>query len=277
MRFDPLIEAAAAPTLARICRDRERATHRPIRRFLEYLEQHLLVPDLSIRRIVQAGGKAMSEERVREAFRQATKRTPTTYAKECRLEVGARLLRKTQLSVEQIAGALGYSTRAYFASAFSAWSGYTPTRYREAKTADRLFAAAAAPTLARIRRDHERASQPVKAILVYLRRRLFDSSLTTSQLLRASGFPGGKAPAAVNAFRDVVSVSLTPYAYIEDCRLEVAGVLLWASDLTVTAIAIRVGYARCGSFSAAFERWSGLRPTVFRPSKLPPTTWEPSS
>ena len=57
---------------------------------------------------------------------------------------------------------------------------------------------------------------------------------------------------------------LPPYAYIEDCRLEVACRLLTDTDLKVWQIAQLIGYSTLQVFSRAFDRWSGVRPTIFR-------------
>ena len=125
-----------------------------------------------------------------------------------------------------------------------------------------LDAAAAAPTLARIRRDRDRAGRLVKP-LEYLESHLFDPNLNADQLMRACGV--GRPSTASKGFRETTSVSLTPYAYIEDCRLEVASwLLLLRPDLTMDRIATFLGYSTGSVFGDAFERWSGIRPTVYR-------------
>lgn len=47
-----------------------------------------------------------------------------------RLGIAGALLRKTELSVQEIAGRMGYSTSSGFARAFGRWSGQSPSAYR---------------------------------------------------------------------------------------------------------------------------------------------------
>ncbi len=49
---------------------------------------------------------------------------------ETRLGIAGALLRKTELSVQEIAGRMGYSTSGGFARAFGRWSGQSPSAYR---------------------------------------------------------------------------------------------------------------------------------------------------
>lgn len=125
--------------------------------------------------------------------------------------------------------------------------------------ANRLLEAAAAPTMERIRRDRQKAPTQLQPLLAYLETHLFDSDLDANQLKRACGVRDNSLPIYFHH-----ALSLPPYAYIEDCRLEVACRLLRDSDLKVWQIAQLLGYSTLQVFSRAFDRWSGLRPSIFR-------------
>lgn len=118
---------------------------------------------------------------------------------------------------------------------------------------------AAAPTFERIRRDKKRAPVQLQPLLAYLEDHLFDPDLDANQLKRACGVRDNSLPIYFHH-----ALSLPPYAYIEDCRLEVACRLLRDTDLKVWQIAQLLGYSTLQVFSRAFDRWSGLRPSVFR-------------
>jgi AraC-like DNA-binding protein len=53
-------------------------------------------------------------------------------------------------------------------------------------------------------------------------------------------------------------------AIVEECRLEIARVLLCKTDLSVQEIAARTGYSTPSGFARAFARWAGLPPRAYR-------------
>ena len=118
---------------------------------------------------------------------------------------------------------------------------------------------ATAPTLERIRNDRERAPAQIRPLLEYLESHLFDPGLDAKRLKQACGVRDNSLPIYFHQ-----AVSLPPYAYIEDCRMKVACRLLADTDLRVWLIAQRIGYSTLQIFSRAFERWSGVRPSVYR-------------
>ena len=126
-------------------------------------------------------------------------------------------------------------------------------------TNQKLLEAAATPVLERIRRDGKNAPRQVKPLLTYLENHLFDPDLDANHLKRACGVRDNTLPIKFHR-----AVSLPPYAYIEDCRLEVACRLLTDTDLRVWQIAQLIGYSTLQVFSRAFDRWSGVRPTIYR-------------
>ncbi|MGV7211283.1 AraC family transcriptional regulator [Oxalobacteraceae bacterium A2-2] len=66
------------------------------------------------------------------------------------------------------------------------------------------------------------------------------------------------------------TVGATPMDYLLAWRMEIAKELLTAGELTVSAIAERVGYGSSSAFSVAFSRYVGLAPSHYvrsRPSR----------
>ena len=123
----------------------------------------------------------------------------------------------------------------------------------------RFLKEAAAPTLDRIRRDRDGAPAQLKGLLDYVATHLFDAEFDAKRLQEACGVRDNSW--ALDFHR---ALSLPPYAYIEDCRFEIACRLLRDTELKVWQIAQQLGYSTIQVFSRAFDRWSGLRPTVFR-------------
>ena len=71
----------------------------------------------------------------RRTFDRRLKNRGITYkalANEIRFEVACRLLQDTEMSLSQIAAALGYSEASAFTRAFQGWSGQTPSAWRAA-------------------------------------------------------------------------------------------------------------------------------------------------
>lgn len=73
----------------------------------------------------------------------------------------------------------------------------------------------------------------------------------------------GVSPSTLSRrFQTVTGTS--PIAYLNQWRLSLAADLLRDTDLTLSSIATRVGYANPFSLSAAFKRQFGLSPAQYR-------------
>lgn len=125
----------------------------------------------------------------------------------------------------------------------------------------------AALTLERIRRDKRRAPAHMYPLLAYLEGHLFDADLSANRLKVACGITDNNFALCFHS-----ALSLPPYAYIEDCRMEVGCRLLRETDLKIWKIAQLLGYSTLQVFSRAFERWSGFRPRSFRTRVTSPLT-----
>ena len=78
-----------------------------------------------------AASAEMGQSKCCKLFAAYLKETPIEYLTRCRLEKSARLLSDTSLTVHEIANACGFAGGSYFAEAFHAHCGLTPTAYRK--------------------------------------------------------------------------------------------------------------------------------------------------
>ena len=75
----------------------------------------------------QAG---MSEFHFAREFKRSLRLTPKQYVTQCRVEEAGRLLRSTDLKIEEVARRCGYQSASHFAEVFQKHLGLTPSRYR---------------------------------------------------------------------------------------------------------------------------------------------------
>ncbi len=62
---------------------------------------------------------------------------------------------------------------------------------------------------------------------------------------------------------------LTPMAYLEECRMKKAAVLLQETHKEVKEVAWHAGFRNANNFSTAFKRFHGVSPEVFRAQHRP--------
>ena len=74
----------------------------------------------------------MNKYYMAHSFRKYTGLSPIQYLNQRRLEAACQLLRDTDLSVSDIAGATGFSSQSYFTQIFHKVYGITPIKYRRA-------------------------------------------------------------------------------------------------------------------------------------------------
>jgi AraC family transcriptional activator of mtrCDE len=72
----------------------------------------------------------MSRSVFAKRFHQSFDRTPMDYVREVRLRCGARLLLRQELSVDAVAGRVGFASRSHFSRAFQEHFGCSPTVFR---------------------------------------------------------------------------------------------------------------------------------------------------
>lgn len=125
---EALLNRAAVVTRARIRAERA-AVHGVSARLLAYLEAHLLDPDLDSRVWLAACGVCSGS--VELEFHDKVGVPVGLYLWDARLEIAARLLRDTDLTVDDVAILFDFADEAAFVAAFEQWSGLAPASYRE--------------------------------------------------------------------------------------------------------------------------------------------------
>jgi len=98
-----------------------------MRRFLEYIEEHL-DQDISLEEMAASAGVSKTE--VLRCFHKTLQTTPYSYVMEARLSKAADLLAETGLPVGEIASRTGFNQQSYFGKRFKEKTGMTPLEYR---------------------------------------------------------------------------------------------------------------------------------------------------
>jgi len=98
-----------------------------VRRVTDYMREHI---DKSIGLDELAGLVGLSRYHFCTAFRVATGRSPHVWLTEQRMARARRLLGERDLSVSEVALAVGYATPSAFAASFRKIVGTTPTGFR---------------------------------------------------------------------------------------------------------------------------------------------------
>jgi|GEM_PF-4744973 len=79
-----------------------------------------------------ASAASMSRSAFSEIFKARLGQSPMAYLRAVRLRQAASLLRRHELTVDQVAARSGYSSRSQFSRAFSAQFGVSPSQFRSA-------------------------------------------------------------------------------------------------------------------------------------------------
>ena len=117
---------------------------------------------------------------------------------------------------------------------------------------------AAQPTADAIARRECEASGSVRVILAEMRRHFCEPGYTVNALRQSSNV----SRYAMTVFRR--EVGLTPWRFIQHCRMQTAARLLRDTAFSVADIAFFVGYYDLPAFDRAFRRWCGLTPASYR-------------
>lgn len=91
------------------------------------LSENLMQPPSIVALARQVG---LNDYKLKLGFRQVFETTPFGYVRSQRLELAQQLLRDTELSVEQVAIAVGYQSRSSFSAAFRRQFGMTPKAWQ---------------------------------------------------------------------------------------------------------------------------------------------------
>lgn len=99
-----------------------------IQNAVEYINENLCAP-LSVEQITKNGN--ISKNALYRGFKKEFGKTVSGYITAKRIEKAENLLTNTNLSVEEIAGRVGFSSSAYFAANFKRLNGISPLKYRK--------------------------------------------------------------------------------------------------------------------------------------------------
>jgi len=102
---------------------------RALRRVLEYIQENL---DTQLRMNSLALVAGLSEFRFAHNFKRATGLAPHQYVTRARIERGQRMLRQTNMSILEIALAVGFGNANRFTTCFRRTLGFIPSAYRAA-------------------------------------------------------------------------------------------------------------------------------------------------
>jgi len=93
-----------------------------------WLQNHLSHNDISFAKVAELFG--MSQRNYFRRFLRATDQTPSQYLQGLRLKEAQDLLRRSNLSISEIAFRVGYADTSYFAKLFKRENAITPRQYR---------------------------------------------------------------------------------------------------------------------------------------------------
>ncbi len=128
-RINKLTMAAAEATRQRIRRDRKKVSAQ-LWLVLDYIEAHLLDDELQVGTLWTACG--IGDDAMGQRFAVELKKKPRDYIAERRMEVAARLLLRSDLTVWQIAAEVCYGSGSALARTFRKWGEQSPREYRRA-------------------------------------------------------------------------------------------------------------------------------------------------
>lgn len=106
----------------------EKYQNHNIKRTLTYIHEHLSEP-LSLEEVAKVIG--MNKCYLCDLFHKEVHTSFSQYVIHQRIRLATRLLKSTQLSIEEIALKCGYQTSAYFSKSFKKTTGFTPSAIRK--------------------------------------------------------------------------------------------------------------------------------------------------
>ncbi len=106
----------------------EKEEDSPIQKAMSYVDQHL-EQQLSLKEV--AAYVHLNSSYFSVLFKEQTKMTFSEYVTRSRLQKAKNLLMGSNMSVSDIAEAVGYNTSKYFIKLFKEYEGQTPSKYRK--------------------------------------------------------------------------------------------------------------------------------------------------
>lgn len=105
-----------------------------LNKMLQIIDNNIMNPEISTQFVAESMG--LSIRNLYRKLKGITDMTPANIIKEYRLNMAAKLLVKTKLSIDEIIYKSGFTNRGTFFKLFSSKYGYTPKAYREQKISE---------------------------------------------------------------------------------------------------------------------------------------------
>lgn len=102
----------------------------PVKQAMHYIDQHIEHP-LSLKEVAEH--VHLNPNYFSMLFKEQANMTFSEYVTRARLQEAKSLLIKTNLSIEEVAERVGYSTSKYFIKIFKEFEGITPSKYKKVK------------------------------------------------------------------------------------------------------------------------------------------------
>ncbi|MUT67171.1 AraC family transcriptional regulator [Paenibacillus sp. NEAU-GSW1] len=96
-----------------------------------HIERNYSRSDLGLDEIASSAGS--SKYHLARSFAAATGSTPLAYLTRCRIEHAVDLLRRSGMTVDDVARSAGFANGSYFSKVFRRWTGFTPGEFRKAE------------------------------------------------------------------------------------------------------------------------------------------------
>ena len=110
------------------CCSKQNGLSRPIQKAVDYISRHL--SDVSLSLLSVADYLKLSPSNLSRSFKSEMGKGFKEYVDLMRLEEAKQLLRETQMSIECVAGKVGYENASSFSRRFRAMRGISPSEYR---------------------------------------------------------------------------------------------------------------------------------------------------
>lgn len=105
------------------------ADERFSQKLYEVIEKHISDPELSIEILCQEIG--ISRANLYRKIKAISELSPTELIRNKRLEVAMKYLKETDMTISDIAAALGFSSHSYFSNSFKALYGMSPSEFMQ--------------------------------------------------------------------------------------------------------------------------------------------------
>ncbi len=98
-----------------------------LKNMIGFIQQNYMVK-VTLADIAASG--AIGQSKCCKLFAKYTGQTPNTYLTQYRLDKGAFLLKNTDMTITEIANAIGFNGSSYYAETFRKWYGKSPSEYK---------------------------------------------------------------------------------------------------------------------------------------------------